>query len=183
MSDAIEITGGQNLVDQNIILGHAAAGVHVIGPPPNGVNNTILQNWLGIDNLSNCGANQDGVWVDNGAFNTTIQQNYISCNTRHGVFIDSLLGDPTIPPVTMTTIDRNAIGLDIAGTAAKPNQQSGVYDYQGLNTILKMNVISGNTLDGITLDGSQAPVVTNQNLVGTDTNGLAAVPNGGAGSS
>jgi titin len=140
-----------------------------------------LQNWLGIDSSGACGPNRYGIHIDGGAANTTILQNFISCNLQHGVFVDSLLGSPTIPPVMNTLIDTNKIGTDIAGLAPRPNQLSGIYDYQGVTTIIKNNLISGNAIDGITLDASQGTQVSNQNLVGTDATGTLALPNGANG--
>ena len=182
INDAISITGNNNLVDQNAIMGSNFAAVHVSGPTPtNGVNNIILQNWLGLDSTGACGPNRYGVHIDGGAAATTVQQNYISCNTQHGVFVDSLLGSPTIPPVTTTLIDTNQIGTSIVGLAPRPNLLSGIYDYQGMTTIIKNNQISGNVYDGITLDQSQGTQVSNQNLIGTDVTGTVALPNGGNG--
>ncbi len=182
VTEAITITGNNNLVDFNTILFSNFAGVHVAGPSPlGGSNNVIQQNWLGIDSVGACGPNRYGIHIDGGAANTTVLQNYISCNIQHGVFVDSLLGSPTIPPVTTTLIDTNRIGTDISGLIARPNQLSGIYDDQGVTTIIKNNLISGNTLDGITLDESQGTQVTNQNLVGTDATGSLALPNGANG--
>jgi hypothetical protein len=182
IDDAISITGNNNLVDLNSIQSVNYAAIHVSGPTPtNGINNIISQNWLGIDPTGVCGPNRYGVHLDGGASNTTIQQNFISCNLQQGVFIDSLLGSPTIPPVSTTIIDSNAIGTDLTGLAAMPNVKSGILDYQGFTTVITNNVISGNGLDGITLDGAQATQITTQNLIGTDTNGAAALPNGANG--
>lgn len=190
INDAIFIDGNMNLVDLNVIGLSAVSAVHIAGPSTtgNGTNNQVSQNQLGFDLSGACAPNLYGVHLDGGAANNIIGKsaapyvglsgNYISCNLNHGVFVDSLLGHPTIPPVSTTLIDSNAIGTDLAGLAARPNVKSGIYDYQGFTTIIKNNLISGNTLDGITLDGAQATRIMTQNLIGTDTNGAAALPNG-----
>lgn len=87
-----------------------------------------------------------------------------------------------------TRIDGNYIGLDVTGTAAVPNQDSGIQVQQtssngviiGGMTPGGRNVISGNTGDGISLVNCDSCVITG-NFIGTDAEGTAAVPNGGCG--
>ncbi|OPL17754.1 MAG: hypothetical protein AVO35_08825 [Candidatus Aegiribacteria sp. MLS_C] len=87
-----------------------------------------------------------------------------------------------------TRIDGNYIGLDIIGSTAVPNQDSGVQVQQtssngviiGGTTPGERNVISGNEGDGISLVNCDSCVVTG-NFIGTDASGTAAVPNGGCG--
>jgi hypothetical protein len=78
-------------------------------------------------------------------------------------------------------IVENKIGTDTAGTTAKPNQLSGILDYQGVSTRIMTNLISGNALDGITLDQTRSSQVDTHNLIGTNAAGTAALPNGSMG--
>ena len=78
----------------------------------------------------------------------------------------------------------NFIGTDPSGTSPAPNGL-GVFVESDLNTIGDVsngrpNVISGNTSDGVELDGASNNVV-DFNYIGTDVYGTSALPNGGAG--
>ena len=86
-----------------------------------------------------------------------------------------------------TVIQGNLIGTDPSGTAARANGQNGVYIWAGSqNTVVggtstaARNVISGNTNDGIDLNGVTNTTVQG-NYVGVDVNGSAAKANGGNG--
>jgi parallel beta-helix repeat protein len=80
------------------------------------------------------------------------------------------------------TITGNYIGVAPDGTTAAPNNQRGVYINQsydntiGGNTEAERNIISGNTLYGIYIDGQYTNV--KGNYIGVDKNGTASLPNG-----
>jgi CSLREA domain-containing protein len=172
-TDAIYINGGSNNVVQGVMLlaNLGGAGVHVSG----GTSNVVTGNWIGIDGSDACAGNQYGVHVDGGAISTQITNNVISCNAKDGVFVDGL-------PVqnTDTVIEGNKIGTNAAGTAAKANQENGVQDEFSVHTIIRNNVISGNTLSGVRLKTAQVTMVHN-NMIGVNTTGTAALANGGSG--
>jgi parallel beta-helix repeat protein len=75
------------------------------------------------------------------------------------------------------TLEGNYIGLDYSGAFAVPNG-TGVSVTSGEN-LLKCNVISGNSADGVDVTGDGNTL--QGNLIGTDVTGLLAVGNGNEG--
>jgi hypothetical protein len=174
-SDAISIVGNNNNILSNILSGNpSGAGIHISAG--NG-NIVAAGNTIGMLPGDTCSPNQYGIHLDGAAIGTVIQQNVISCNTQQGIYIDSVLATP----VRNTMIVDNKIGTDTAGTTAKPNQLSGILDYQGVSTRIMTNLISGNALDGITLNQTRSSLVDTHNLIGTNAAGTAALPNGSVG--
>ena len=99
--------------------------------------------------------------------------NVISGNGIYGVLLDSSGGS--------TLVEGNTVGLNAAGTAAVANGGDGIEINAGGNTIggttaAARNVISGNTGDGIDIDGAGA---TNNliegDYIGTDATGTVAL--------
>jgi CSLREA domain-containing protein len=86
-------------------------------------------------------------------------------------------------------IERNFIGTDLAGAAARPNAMSGVHiDGSSNNTVggttaSVRNVISGNGLYGVNITGAHLGALNRVqgSFIGTDETGMAALPNGLAG--
>jgi hypothetical protein len=121
--------------------------------------------------------------------------NVISGNAGDGL---SLLG--TVAPSNQVAavtdlIQGNFIGLNAAGTAALPNQETGLRDNGGGRSTVggttpeAGNVISGSGSDGLLIGGitlasgafvNSADLVQG-NLIGTNAVGNSAVPNGGNG--
>lgn len=79
----------------------------------------------------------------------------------------------------------NLIGIDDDGTTPRPNATNGIRITQGANrNIVQNNLISGNGGDGIRIDRVGANSHSNvlrSNWIGTDLDGIEAVPNGGNG--
>ncbi len=80
----------------------------------------------------------------------------------------------------------NLIGTNSVGTAARPNEFTGVDIIDGSNNTVggaapgARNVISGNGGDGVNLDGASGNLVAG-NLIGTNAAGTARLGNGVAG--
>ncbi len=88
-------------------------------------------------------------------------------------------------------VQGNLIGLDVSGRSALPNRAEGIWiapgaqdNVVGGSTPGARNVISGNSLFGVSIDGSagtgQGPTrgnVIEGNYIGTDASGLTALPN------
>lgn len=73
------------------------------------------------------------------------------------------------------TIECNYIGTDSSGTLARANS-IGIFGNL-INSIVQNNLISGNTEGGIGGSLSSQTTIAN-NLIGTTTNGMSALPNG-----
>jgi CSLREA domain-containing protein len=164
--------GGNTDGDGNVISGNSDNGLTI-----DGAGHTIADNFIGTDATGTAALpnGQAGIEVIGGS-NTAIGvagtniENVISGNTRHGVSIT--------PPATATTLVNNVIGLNVAGTAAVPNGQSGVVVVQGSGTVIGTpaygNVISGNGEYGIE---NRGPSIIQNNIVGLDRTGQHAIGN------
>ncbi len=106
---------------------------------------------------------------------TAADRNIISGNSTYGIDLNGASG----------TVQDNFIGTDATGTVALPNQR-GIELAPGASAGLLIggpgfgNIISGNLQEGIENDG-MSNVTIQGNLIGTDVNGTAALPNGGRG--
>ena len=116
-------------------------------------------------------------------------RNVISGNLGTGVAVDG-------QDAKQIVIQGNFIGTDVNGAAAIGNGGDGVSLSNGANANLiggttagSGNVISGNAGHGVMMEGLEVPravILTHDNtvqgnLIGTDINGTAALPNGGGG--
>ena len=107
------VIGGAGAANRNIISGNGAeGGVDVTDVAAPGAN-LIANNYIGLDDdgLADRGNAGDGIDVFN-AVGTIIRQNIISGNNGAGIRLGQ---------ATMTSIVGNYIGLDAAGTVARPN--------------------------------------------------------------
>jgi uncharacterized repeat protein (TIGR01451 family) len=186
----LELPASDNLVGVpgagNVISGNGADGVHIIGQ-----FNEVQANFIGTDQtgtkaLSNQGSGvsivSDG--TSTSGIGNTIggnsqgDGNVISGNHRDGVRIDGGVGG--------NGLFRNFIGTDISGTKAIANGSSGVEVVAATNTRIgeavdDRNLISGNTLAGISLSPLSNQTTIENNLIGTDLSGQASLGNGGDG--
>lgn len=192
LDDGIDIAGASNVTvggttssDRNLISGNGSNAIAVSGSAATG--NTIQGNYLGTDasGTSDLGNGGDGIYVTDSAASNTIggsasgAGNLISGNDQDGIELDSASGN---------VIEGNQVGTNAAGTAAVGNTAQGIrLDDAPNNTVGGTtsgagNLVSGNGSQGIALTGSGS--AGNQvlgNMVGTDVNGTAAIPNANAG--
>lgn len=114
--------------------------------------------------------------------------NLISGNGRSGIYFMC----PVEPAVAVdNTIQGNIIGADATGLAAIPNAEHGVYLSGPMRTTIggaatgAGNLLSGNALNGLEINGTfnvmPLDMTVQGNLIGTDSTGDAALPNGGNG--
>jgi len=184
------VTGaGHNLVGAalpgagNLISGNGWNGVEVTGPAS--ANNEIMSNRIGTDlsgqqRLPN---NRNGVFVNDTAGyviggSEPLAGNLISGNQWDGVLITGVRS-------TGILVLGNRIGTNAGGTASVPNLGNGVHLDKGADTNViggtgatDGNLISGNVLDGVLLGANHRhgnKVLGNR--IGTDVNGLSALPN------
>ncbi len=184
IQSGISIDGATNtsigLVAQNLIAGNGIDGVRITG---NTTSNTDLQNNLiGLNSNSQAiGNTGNGVTVSSFAYNTTIESNNtISGNGDSGIWITDFAN---------TTIVRgNKIGTNTDGTASLGNGHDGIaVENNALNTTIggseeaDRNIISGNIASGILLGSGVTNTFIDNNFIGTDLDGMIALPNTGGG--
>ncbi|MDT7041192.1 kelch repeat-containing protein [Candidatus Nitronereus thalassa] len=170
----------------NVLSGNGGAGVRLIQAGATG--NMVRGNYIGTNALGTSAVpNQSGVVLTLGANQNLIggtatgEQNVISGNTAEGVLI-------TLAGSDANRIVGNYIGTAAQGKVALSNGTYGLFISNAANNVVggvlngERNVISGNTLDGILLTGSEnkgTQIVGN--FIGTDIDGLTAVANGNDG--
>lgn len=164
-------------VINSVLVGNGTAGVQLVGP-------TAAQGNLIADNLVGIGAND----VADGNLNFGVQvlaagndilDNVISGNDKSGLVIAGV-------NATDNEAYGNYIGTDSTGTFSVGNNL-GVLVTRADNNIIggtsagQRNYISGNNGAGIFLAGGSSGTIFENNYVGLDVAGTAAIPNGGAG--
>jgi hypothetical protein len=194
ISSPINFLGGGEIHEWNIISGSIDDGVVLEDAGGNWISgNLIGTNVLGSGALGNGGF---GVYLVGTASSNTIgtdgdgssdagfpgtggEQNVISGNGNHGIFII----DAT---TLMTHISGNHIGVDITGSVALANNGAGVdsqapqciigTDSDGVSDGIEGNVISGNGWHGIYIVGG--PTLVWGNIIGLDASASTPLPNG-----
>ncbi len=181
--------GGSIPGARNIISGNGAEGVEIDDAA---FNNFVLGNYIGTDSTGtvDLGNGTSGVLIDDAGTDNTIggttpgAGNLISGNGQFGIKIDW----NTTTPVRNNKIQGNIIGLNAAGTAAIPNDDSGVYinasnsNLIGGATAGARNIISGNgdgvggNDDGIHIVNADSNTVQG-NYIGSNATGTAAIGN------
>jgi len=178
-SSSNNIIGGTLSGTRNIISGNTNNGVLVLGP--NGNNNSVFGNYIGIGLSGAALPNDSGVRLEGatsskiGTNTTTVGRNIISGNSQ-GVL---LTGSTT----NSNQVMGNYIGTNIAGKVAVSNGYGVYVDGAPTNTIGGSltgmgNLISGNTTAGILLthSGTTGNLVEG-NTIGTNDIGNAAIAN------
>ena len=179
-----------NVVSNNVISGNTRYGVYLDGSSgvlvtanrigTNAAGTTGVPNGTGaetsIDPVTMKRFEHAGVFISGAnSGGDTISNNVISGNSGSGVLIEGA-------GATGETIYGNFIGTDVNGNTLSHGVQTyGVHlvDVTGgmIGGTGAGNVISGNTSDGVYLDGSSGFVVT-ANMIGTNAAGSGGVPNG-----
>ncbi|MBI5759768.1 MAG: hypothetical protein HZA46_14720, partial [Planctomycetales bacterium] len=185
--------GEGNVISANGLVITSTAGIFIGGNTATG--NRVLGNRIGTNAAGTSPlGNRIGVLVNDAPNNfiggapvgsTTIVGNVISGNTTFGIeFVNS--------NATGNVVQGNLIGTNATGTGTIANLFDGVFlaansrnNMIGGTTAAARNVISGNTGDGVLINGNSGmPASTNQivgNLIGTDVTGAVALPNGARG--
>lgn len=178
--DGVQVVDSpSNEIRNNVVSGNLRTGIAIKGNTSN--NTTVAGNLVGTDSLgASALGNRTGLVISNTAM-TTITDNVLSGNLFHGV---QIIGAAS----TQNILQGNRIGTNSAGTAAVGNVANGVVlsnapnNTVGGTAVGAGNVISGNGRHGIVISGATAMNnVVQQNRIGTDTNGTAALPNGQTG--
>ncbi|HYY59410.1 MAG TPA: Calx-beta domain-containing protein, partial [Pyrinomonadaceae bacterium] len=162
----------------NLISGNASGGITMSAAAE---NNKIQGNLIGTDKAGTAAIpnNSYGIRLIDGTGNliggtVSSGRNVVSGNAR-GISIEGSGG-------TDNTVKGNYIGTDINGTADLGNNGSGIEisgpaNYIGGTAAGEGNVISGNSSNGIAITGVANFNLVQGNLIGTDKNGTAAIPN------
>jgi uncharacterized repeat protein (TIGR01451 family) len=171
----IWIASDDNVIRGLSITNFGGAGI-ALGP---GDGNTVAGNYLGLDPLSTPEGNDNGVLISVNAQenliggDTPAERNVISGNDEDGVRIKD-------SGVMSNTVAGNYIGTSPDGASALANGSVGVHIYSSAkaNTVGPDNVISGNTWEGVKIEGvdTMRNTVTG-NIIGADVEGTSALPN------
>jgi hypothetical protein len=165
--------GGTTVAARNIISGNSDDGVLIAS----GVSGMQVQgNFIGT-NAAGTSALANSIGVEVAGSNNTIggttsaARNIVSGNAFEGVRVDS--------GVSGVQVQGNLIGTNAADTGALANS-IGVYDAGSGNTIggtatAALNIISGNSSDGVYIAGSDEYDYNND--IGTNLAGTAALAN------
>jgi parallel beta-helix repeat protein len=163
---------GGDIPDRNIISGNSKSGVYIHGTSTD--SNLVWYNYIGTvqSGTSAAGNANSGVIVTAGAQDNTIQDNLISGNQQHGVYLS---GSGT----ENNFVRLNIIGADEQVTKLIPNGWHNVAVYDGassnwIGTISPPwgNVIVGAGWSGVVLHNSNQNSVLH-NAIGTDEAGTA----------
>jgi parallel beta-helix repeat protein len=171
-----------NTVQANLISGNTAGGVVLTDSGTTG--NLVQTNTIGtnLNKSGPLGNGGDGVTIKNGASGNTIggatttssAGNLISSNVGNGV---TITGSGT----ANNLVEGNAIGLDGTGTIPLPNVEGvsilsgAASNIVGGTTPAATNVISGNSDEGILLEGSSNTIEGND--IGNSLGGTIPLPN------
>lgn len=174
----------------NLISGNGQNGVEII--TPTATSNQVTGNLIGLNAGGNAAIpNRVGVKIDNAPENTIgtngdgsndiAERNIISGNGTQGIHI---IG----PSANSNVIAGNFIGTSADGLSAIPNY-TGVMieapnnrigtDGNGQGDLAERNVISGNSSNGIIIEGEEASDnIVAGNYIGINADGSAALKNG-----
>lgn len=145
-------------------------------------NNEIKGNTIGLDITGTLAlGNETGILVEGG------RSDYIGgiYSGEHNVISGNIEVGIEMKDVSNFLVQGNHIGTDIAGIKAVPNGVGVRFSNDPTNlglgeSTFTNNVISGNLLDGIEINGLAQHAITG-NFIGTAKDGKTPLPNGGNG--
>ncbi len=172
--------GRSDVTPPNVISANGQAGVRIVGTGASG--NIVQGNRIGTDSngAQDLGNGVDGVAIVSASMNLIGgahpgARNVISGNGENGILVLDL-------PGSGNQILGNFIGVNASGTAALSNGLFGIRIQSSSSNIIggtlpgAGNLISGNPTAGIALISTSDNQILG-NLIGTDANGTAAIPN------
>jgi hypothetical protein len=175
------LIGGSSPDERNIFFGMTQAAINLIGD-----SNVVKGNYIGITSGGTPNANQFGVFVSNSSRNVIGGASPGEANIISGNNIGiALVGDSTETGLTVgkNEIIGNRIGTDTSGTSSVPNQYGILTLFQHALTIGslvhpgKRNIISGNSVAGISLGANADSNFIFGNYIGSDITGVFGVGN------
>jgi len=175
------LIGGPTAGDRNVISGNDANGIRFFNATT--VNNTVQGNYIGTNAAGTAGLLTsfgtpstpigDGIEFDN-AKNSSVLGNVISNNGTHGI--------TAVNSAANLTIRGNTIGLTADGSSKLGNLSRGINIFNSPTPVIggpnpnDGNVVSGN-VEGIRVDISSFSAIVQNNMVGTNKTGTAAIGN------
>jgi hypothetical protein len=181
-ADGLGIFSSNNVIEGLTIVSFSGSGIQIFG----GTTNTIKGCNIGTDGVSDLGNEVFGILIQGGANNiiggtTAADRNIISGNDGNGIVIQGT-------GASGNKVTGNFIGLNALGDTAIPNGSSGIsISGDGTGNIIggatagERNIISGNSLDGVTITGASAIAKVIGNFIGTNAAGQSAIANTGRG--
>jgi Tol biopolymer transport system component len=147
--------------------------------------NTIAGNYIGTDGVTGF-EGPTGIFVSgnsNTIGGTTAQDRNVISGFDWAIQILGICIDEPCPPsADDNVIQGNYVGTNAAGTAALGNEYVGIELDNTSNTTIRGNVISGTGYyAGVYVHNGLGPTTIEGNLIGTDAEGAAPVPNQGPG--
>jgi len=178
--NGIHLYGDYSAVTNNLISGNSSSGIY----NQSAQHSEVQGNYIGTNSTGTAAVPNEGHGIKNSGDYTTIggssedERNVISGNAQQGI---NFTGS------THNTIIGNYIGTNASGTAAIPNKWSAMcFTGSSNNNIIggtgtgEGNLISGNTVNGIDIQGCTGFIIEG-NLIGTDVTGMTHVHNGYSG--
>ena len=185
-SCCILIMSASNDISGLVIINFPGSGISLSSASAN--SNTIRNCYIGVgsDGITPAGNSSYGIWIS-GCVNNVIggyganDGNVLSANSA-GLIINALGADSN-------TVIGNFIGTDHTGTVDVGNTMDGIYiadgakyNIIGSTSSAGRNIISGTDRYGIYLrNASTQGNIIRGNYIGTDTTGMAALPNASSG--
>ncbi len=168
--------GGPNISDRNLLSGNDSSGLF----DRFGSSDLVIRNnYVGTDRTGTVALSNSGIGLRlEGTTRVSVKNNLLSGNDSTGLF------GHTIDDVSITG---NLIGVNSAGTAAVGNSVHGIELTNSTDVIIggpgaaDRNLISGHSQVGIRFIGNNDRVRVENNYVGLNAAGTAAIANGVAG--
>ncbi len=171
--DGLLILSSKNTISGNVLSGNQGNGISILSKQS--VQNVVDSNLIGTtgDGLSALANKQNGIAAIAGSNTNTFKNNLISGNLGTGLLLQG--GSANV-------IGGNKIGLSANGGAAIPNAGRGILLVGETGDTVGSspnggNTISGNSLEGIAVIGSQN-IAIKGNTVGLDASRSKTIGNG-----
>ncbi len=174
IDSSANVVGGTTTAARNVISGNGAQGIHISSFMSNG--NMVLGNYIGTNAAGTAALSNtfNGVEIEDAASNTVggtavgagnvISGNTASTTLSNGVYVHGFSA--------FGLIQGNIIGLAADGATPLANGANGVLDDASQLAINGLNIISGNTGNGILCLSSGSGIWATDNYIGTDSSGL-----------
>ena len=165
--------GGLAAGSGNVISANGGNGLSITGAASDNEadDNEIGTDISGTAPLGNAGNGVSIQDADHNSIGSAGVLNVISANALNGVFIGGV--------ATENLVAGAFIGTDMNSLAALPNGRNGVLIEGAPENKIQDDTISANPLDGVLIDGVGASENSVEGgLIGTDVNGMTAIPNG-----